>query len=249
MFHPGGIMLWVQQARCCHDIYLMRSKALHKVPGRDMILWTNFIIVTPLTSGRYTDDEFGSSYPKWSLTSFVLSLPFYPPPLLPPAIALWVCLYHILETATSKLCPRSKLTEAMWLHWHQAWANNPSWEGFFFSVNSMGRMSIHLPMLYGINMPKEWSILGISAQVWSLLLSFFLQTDFFPCPVKKSCTHTHNPHGQQNPPEWHGGLLVSLQPLIGTKLSRDLSQLCFLLYQFKQVFHPKKVDKMTPSFR
>lgn len=133
MFHPGGIVLWVQQARRCHDIYLIRSKALHGVPRTDMILWTNFIIVTPLTSGRNTNDEFGSSYTKWSLTSFVPSLPFYPPPLLPPAITLWVCLHHILQTAMSKLCPRSNLTEAMWLHWHQAWANNPSWEGFFFS--------------------------------------------------------------------------------------------------------------------
>lgn len=144
MFHPGGITLWVQQARCCHDLYLIRSKALHGLPGTDVIPWTNFIIVTPLTSGRYTNDEFGSSYGKWSLASFVPSLLFYPPPLLPPAITLWVCLHHILQTAMSKLCPRSNLTEAMWLHWHQAWANNPSWEGFFFSVNSMSTMSVHL---------------------------------------------------------------------------------------------------------
>lgn len=143
MFHPGGIMLWVQQARCCHDLYLSRSKALHGVPGTDMIPWTNFIIITPLTSGRYTSDGFGSSYGKWSLASFVPSLPFYPPPLLPPAITLWVCLHHILQTAMSKLCPRSNLTEAMWLHWHQAWANNPSWEGFF-SENSTRTMSVHL---------------------------------------------------------------------------------------------------------
>lgn len=132
MFHPAGITLWVQQARCCRDIYLIQSKALHGAPGLDRILRTNFIIATPLTSGRYTNNEFGSSYTKWSLTSFVSSLPFNPPPLLPPAITLWVCLHHILQTATSKLCLRSNLTEAMWLHWHQAWANNPSWEGFFF---------------------------------------------------------------------------------------------------------------------
>lgn len=133
VFHPGGTMLRVHQARCCHDIYLVRSKALHKVPGMDMILWTNFIIVTPLTSGHCTNNEFGSSYPKWSLTSFILSFPFYLPPLLPPAITLWVRAYHRLQTAMSKLCPHSKLTEAMWLHWHQAWANNPSWEGFYFN--------------------------------------------------------------------------------------------------------------------
>lgn len=78
VFHPGGIILRVHQAWCSHDIYLMRSKALHKVPGTDMILWTNFIIVTPLTSGRFTNDEFGSSYSKWSLTSFILSFPSIP---------------------------------------------------------------------------------------------------------------------------------------------------------------------------
>lgn len=140
-------MLWIQQARCCHDIHLIRSKTLHRVPGMDMILWTNFIIITPLTSGCYTSDEFGSSHTRWSLTSFVPSFPFYPPPLLPPAITLWICLHHILQTAMSKLCPHSNLTAVMWLHWHKVWANNPSWEGLY-SVNSMGRMSVHLSIQY-----------------------------------------------------------------------------------------------------
>lgn len=200
MFHPGGIVLWVQQARRCHDIYLIRSKALYGVPRTDMILWTNFIIVTPLTSGRYTNDEFGSSYTKWSLTSFVPSLPFYPPPLLPPAITLWVCLHHILQTAMSKLCPRSNLTEAMWLHWHQAWANNPSWEGFF-SVNNIGRMSVHLPIQY--QHAQRVIYAGNLCTGLESSPSLFL----FPCPIKRSCTCIHNTHSQQNAPERYRELL------------------------------------------
>lgn len=57
-------MMRVQQAKCCHDLYPIASKALHGLPGMDMIPWTNFIIIPPLTSGRYTNDEFGSSHGK-----------------------------------------------------------------------------------------------------------------------------------------------------------------------------------------
>lgn len=185
-------MLRVHQARRCHDIYLMRSKALHKVPGMDMILWTNFIIVTPLTSGCYTNDEFGSSYPKWSLTSFILSFPFYPPPLLPPAITLWVCLYHRLQTAMSKLCPHSKLTEAMWLHWHQAWANSPSWEDVFFVFQRIAWAGLaYIYPCYIVSTCPKSNLSWESLWVWNTLPpSFFFMDRLFPMLNRKIlCPH------------------------------------------------------------
>lgn len=180
MFHSAGTVLWVQQAGCCHDLHPIRPKALHRVPGMDTTPWTNFMIRTPLTSGRYTSDEFGSSYSKWSLASFVPSLPFHPPPLLPPAITLWVCLHHILQTAMSKLCPRCNLTGAMWLHWHQAWVNNPSWEGVF-ALNSTSTMSVHLSLQHQHAQRPIYA-----ANLFTALESSpsFLPSFFFPCPIK-----------------------------------------------------------------
>lgn len=239
MFHPAGTVLWVQQAGCCHDLHPIRPKALHRVPGMDTIPWTNFMIRTPLTSGRYTSDEFGSSYSKWSLASFVPSLPFHPPPLLPPAITLWVCLHHILQTAMSKLCPRCNLTGAMWLHWHQAWVNNPSWEGVF-ALNSTSTMSVHLSLQHQHAQKTDLCCKSLhSSGIFSFLPSFFL----FPMPYKGPCTCIHNPSSQKNAPECYREFLSSLGA--GPFSTAQSWILSFLLYQFKEVFPPKELTKWS----
>lgn len=248
VFHPGGIMLRVHQARCSHDIYLMRSKALHKVPGTDMILWTNFIIVTPLTSGRFTNDEFGSSYSKWSLTSFILSFPFYPPLLLPPAITLWVCLYHRLQTAMSKFCPHSKLTEAMWLHWHQAWANNPSWEGFFFQWIAWAGLAYVYPCYIVSTCPKS-NLSWESPCIWNVLLpSLFSWTDLFPWSIKRPCTRIYVPHSQQNCMAQRTA--ISITATCWCKAAQKCSALAAIFSSLPVAtsFSSKQLTKMIPSF-
>lgn len=94
-------------------------------------------------------------------------------------------------------------------------------------------------------------MLGISVQVWNLLLpSFFSHTDFFPCPIKRSCTCIHNPHSKQNAPEWWENYCFHNSHLLVQSTSEVFSPRYWAFFSTSlNKFFTQRVDKTIPSFK